>query len=81
MTESDPYDSETDMDARRKTPMAPKVRLSPKTKINRVLRPRLTDKRQIKPVLRLTYDEPGKASEQPRTIIVHRGIIIKLGGN
>ncbi|XP_051973265.1 paraneoplastic antigen Ma1 homolog [Xyrauchen texanus] len=35
---------------------------------------------KIKPVLRLTYDEPGKASEQPITI-VHRGVTITIGKN
>lgn len=33
--------------------------------------------RAIKPVVRLTYDEPGKASERPLTI-VHRGVVIKI---
>ena len=80
VTESDPYDSGTDLDDRRTVVIAPKERLSSKTKVNRVLRPRTTEKRPVKPVLRLTYDEPGKASEQPLTI-VHRGIIIKLGKN
>lgn len=35
-------------------------------------------KRVVKPVIRLTYDEPGKAKDQPLTI-VHRGVIIKIG--
>uniref|UniRef100_A0A672FVG2 Gypsy retrotransposon integrase-like protein 1 n=1 Tax=Salarias fasciatus TaxID=181472 RepID=A0A672FVG2_SALFA len=35
-------------------------------------------KRQVKPVIRLTYDEPGRARDQPLTI-VHRGIVIKIG--
>lgn len=35
-------------------------------------------KRRIKPVIKLTYDEPGKAKDHPITI-VHRGIIIKVG--
>lgn len=35
-------------------------------------------KRSLKPVMRLTYDEPGKAKEQPITI-VHRGVTIKIG--
>ena len=35
-------------------------------------------KRSVKPVIRLTYDEPGKARDQPLTI-VHRGVIIKIG--
>lgn len=35
-------------------------------------------KRKVKPVIRLTYDEPGKAKDHPITI-VHRGIVIKVG--
>lgn len=35
-------------------------------------------KRTVKPVVRLTYDEPGKARDQPITII-HRGVVIKIG--
>lgn len=35
-------------------------------------------KRKVKPVVRLTYDEPGKAKDQPITII-HRGVVIKIG--
>ncbi|XP_038574937.1 uncharacterized protein LOC119902683 [Micropterus salmoides] len=35
-------------------------------------------KRTVKPVLRLTYDEPGKSKDQPLTI-VHRGVVIKIG--
>uniref|UniRef100_A0A672IIR2 Integrase catalytic domain-containing protein n=1 Tax=Salarias fasciatus TaxID=181472 RepID=A0A672IIR2_SALFA len=34
-------------------------------------------KRTVKPVVRLTYDEPGKARDQPITII-HRGVVIKI---
>lgn len=79
VTNTAPYDSETDQDGRNNV-SAPKEKLSSKTKTHRVLRPRIREKRQIKPVLRLTYDEPGKASEQALTI-VHRGIIIKLGEN
>ncbi|XP_070401169.1 uncharacterized protein [Nothobranchius furzeri] len=40
--------------------------------------PKLRPKRQIKPVVRLTYDEPGKAKDQPITII-HRGVVITIG--
>lgn len=40
--------------------------------------PKLRPKRQIKPVVRLTYDEPGKAKDQPITI-VHRGVVITIG--
>ncbi|XP_029968702.1 uncharacterized protein LOC115403829 [Salarias fasciatus] len=35
-------------------------------------------KRTVKPVVRLTYDEPGKARDQSITII-HRGVVIKIG--
>lgn len=35
-------------------------------------------KRAIRPILRLTYDEPGTSSDRPLTI-VHRGIVIKIG--
>ena len=37
-------------------------------------------KRTRKPVMRLTYDKPGRASEEPLTI-VHRGVVIKIGKN
>lgn len=40
--------------------------------------PQLVTKRRVKPVVRLTYDEPGKARDQPITI-VHRGVTIKIG--
>ncbi|KAL7824975.1 hypothetical protein SRHO_G00342600 [Serrasalmus rhombeus] len=33
-------------------------------------------KRQVKPIIRLTYDEPGKSRGQPLTI-VHRGVVIR----
>ncbi|XP_076850337.1 uncharacterized protein LOC143500204 [Brachyhypopomus gauderio] len=36
------------------------------------------EKRQVKPVIRLTYDEFGKPTDQPITI-VHRGVVIKIG--
>lgn len=35
-------------------------------------------KRAIRPTIRLTYDEPGRSSDRPLTI-VHRGIVIKIG--
>uniref|UniRef100_A0AAY4AM26 Gypsy retrotransposon integrase-like protein 1 n=1 Tax=Denticeps clupeoides TaxID=299321 RepID=A0AAY4AM26_9TELE len=35
-------------------------------------------KRAVKPVVRLTYDGPGRSRDQPLTI-VHRGIVIKIG--
>lgn len=37
------------------------------------------EKRQVKPVVRLTYDEPGRSRDQPLTI-VHRGITIRFEG-
>ncbi|XP_062372262.1 retrovirus-related Pol polyprotein from transposon 412 isoform X1 [Sardina pilchardus] len=36
------------------------------------------EKRSIKPVIRLSYDEPGRPKDQPLTI-VHRGVVIKIG--
>lgn len=36
------------------------------------------EKRRVRPVIRLTYDKPGIAKDQPITI-VHRGIIITIG--
>lgn len=42
------------------------------------LRSDTRSKRTVKPVLRLTYDEPGKNRDQPLTI-VHRGVVIKIG--
>lgn len=36
------------------------------------------EKRPVKPVIRLTYDEAGKSKDQPLTI-VHRGVVIKIG--
>lgn len=36
------------------------------------------EKRRVKPVVKLTYDEPGKSRDQPLTI-VHRGVIIQIG--
>ncbi|KAL7841410.1 hypothetical protein SRHO_G00251010 [Serrasalmus rhombeus] len=35
------------------------------------------EKRSIKPVIRLTYDETGRPKDQPLTI-VHRGVVIKI---
>lgn len=37
-------------------------------------------KRSRKPVMRLTYDKPGRASEEPLSI-VHGGVVIKIGKN
>lgn len=42
--------------------------------------PERRSKRSAKPVVRLTYDEPGKSKDQPITII-HRGVIITIGKN
>lgn len=51
----------------------------PRQKQNSTVRfPQRGSKRQIEPVIKLTYDEPGKAKDHPITI-VHRGIIIKVG--
>lgn len=36
-------------------------------------------RRAVKPVIRLTYDEPGKPSDRPFTII-HRGMMIQISG-
>lgn len=45
---------------------------------NRKLTPKpARPKRSVKSVVRLTYDEPGKAKDQPLTI-VHRGVTIKI---
>ncbi len=40
--------------------------------------PDTRSKRLIKPVQKLTYDEPGKSRVEPLTII-HRGLVIKIG--
>ncbi|XP_053274167.1 uncharacterized protein LOC128436464 [Pleuronectes platessa] len=47
-----------------------------KTKVSS--KPENRPKRKVKPVIRLTYDEPGRAKDQPLTII-HRGVVIKIG--
>lgn len=44
----------------------------------RNLRSSSRSKRAVKPVIRLTYDKPGKNRDEPITI-VHRGVIIKIG--
>ncbi|XP_049329329.1 uncharacterized protein LOC111193656 [Astyanax mexicanus] len=36
-------------------------------------------KRQVKPIIRLTYDERGRSRDQPLTI-VHRGVVIRFEG-
>lgn len=77
-TEAEVSDSESELEVSRNLIRTARAKPSSDTKPYRELRPRTTEKRQVKPVLRFTYDEPGKASEQPITI-VHRGIIIKLG--
>lgn len=43
-----------------------------------VSKPVARPKRSVKPVIRLTYDEPGMSKDKPITI-VHRGVIIKIG--
>lgn len=48
------------------------------TKTKVISRPENRPKRVVKPVIRLTYDEPGRAKDQPLTI-VHRGVVIKIG--
>ena len=48
------------------------------TKTKVISKPENRPKRIVKPVIRLTYDEPGRAKDQPLTI-VHRGVIIKIG--
>lgn len=53
-------------------------RQSPKPKAVTPISQRSRSKRPVKPVIRLTYDEPGKSSDH-LIEIVHRGVIIKLG--
>lgn len=77
-TESEVPDFESEREISRNLVRTPRAKPSFNAKPCRELRQRTTEKRRIKPALRLTCDEPGKASEQPITI-VHRGIIIKLG--
>ncbi|KAJ7986493.1 hypothetical protein DPEC_G00340450 [Dallia pectoralis] len=48
------------------------------TKTKVISKPENRPKRIVKPVIKLTYDEPGRARDQPLTI-VHRGVIIKIG--
>ncbi|KAI5616885.1 hypothetical protein C0J50_23556 [Silurus asotus] len=48
------------------------------TKTDVISKSKNRPKRVVKPVIRLTYDEPGQAKDQPLTI-VHRGVIIKIG--
>uniref|UniRef100_A0A8C2CR87 Gypsy retrotransposon integrase-like protein 1 n=1 Tax=Cyprinus carpio TaxID=7962 RepID=A0A8C2CR87_CYPCA len=48
------------------------------TKTKVISKPENRPKRMVKPVIRLTYDEPGKPKDQPLTI-VHRCVIIKIG--
>ena len=40
--------------------------------------PQPRPKRPVKPVVRLTYDQPGRSKDQPLTI-VHRGVTIHIG--
>ena len=69
-TESEPEPVSSDPDDRRQS-SSTKIGTPP-----RQIRP----KRSLKPVMRFTYDKPGKASEEPLTI-VHRGVVIKIGKN
>ncbi|KAK0135440.1 Paraneoplastic antigen Ma3 [Merluccius polli] len=48
------------------------------SKDNGRLRTEPRPKRAVKPTVRLTYDELGRSRDQP-LIIVHRGIVIKIG--
>ncbi|KAK0155004.1 hypothetical protein N1851_002680 [Merluccius polli] len=48
------------------------------TKTKVISKPENRPKRIVKPVIRLTYDEPGRGKDQPLTI-VHRGVVIKIG--
>lgn len=73
-TDSDHSESEVRQGDYRKPSSTPKAktRRTPTSD----LKPK--SKRQVKPVIRLTYDEPGKARDQVITI-VHKGITIKIG--
>lgn len=79
-TNSDHSDSELDQGNSKIPVSTPKTKTRPRSMMqtSRDLKPRTSSKRQVKPVIRLTYDEPGKARDQPITI-VHKGVIIKLG--
>lgn len=71
-------DTESEVEKERTLSRRSRGRRSIGEEVSRCLRSGTTGKRRIKPVLRLSYDEPGKASDQPITI-VHRGVVIKLG--
>ncbi|CAI5660481.1 unnamed protein product [Oreochromis niloticus] len=60
--EGDTSDTAADTEMELRTPTRPKTRKS---------------KREVKPVIRLTYDKPGTQSEEPVTI-VHQGMVIQL---
>lgn len=71
-------DTESEVEKERTLSKRSRGRRSIGGEVSKCLRSGTTGKRRIKPVLRLSYDEPGKASDQPITI-VHRGVVIKLG--
>lgn len=71
-------DSDPDPDEYEKLISGSKAEPTSSTKTDTDFRPRQKSTRQPKPVIRLTYDVPGKAKDQPLTI-VHKGVIIKLG--
>lgn len=71
-------DTESEEEKERPLSKRSRGRRSIGKEVSKCLRSGTTGKRRIKPVLRLSYDEPGKASDQPITI-VHRGVVIKLG--
>lgn len=69
--------SEPDLRTPKSAPKRPKLTTPHKHLANS---PELKSKRQVKPVVRLTYDEPGKAKDQP-IMIIHRGVVITIGKN
>lgn len=71
-------DTESEVEKERPLSRRSRERQSIGEEVSKCLMSGTTGKRRIKPVLRLSYDEPGKASDQPITI-VHRGVVIKLG--
>ncbi|KAK1880667.1 Protein unc-79 like [Dissostichus eleginoides] len=68
-TDSGPQSSDSSEEDDRQQSSRPNIVVTP-----RQARP----KRLLKPVVRLTYDKPGKARDEP-IIIVHRGVTIKIG--
>lgn len=61
--------SESDWEVSRNSVWAPGAKPRSNTKPYRELREKTTQKRQVKPVLSLTYGEPGKVSNQPIRIV------------